>query len=113
MRNKVSSSGALFALALVLPFTGVPQAQAAERFEQTSNDLPFYALIERGLVHNDGEGAAIAFFRPPECIRSDFNLLDFFDAPAAFGCNATEPYLSGFRISQNGPFEPPSSPDCK
>lgn len=61
----VSYFGALFALALVLPFTGVPQAQAAERFEQTSNDLPFYALIERGLVHNDGEWAAIAFFGHP------------------------------------------------
>jgi hypothetical protein len=83
------------------------QAQATERFEMTSNDLPFYARIERGLIHNDGEWAAIAFNRPPECVRSDFNLLNFLDAPAAFGCNAAEPYLSGFGVFQNGPFEAP------
>jgi hypothetical protein len=97
----------LFVLALVLFMAGVVQAQAPERFTMTSNDLPFYARIERGLILTDGEWAAIAYYRPPECIRSDFNLLDFFDAPAAFGCNAAEPYLDGFGIFMNGPFEGP------
>ncbi len=72
--------------------------QAADRVPETSNDLPFYARLERGLIHTDGKWAAIAFYRPPDCIRGDFNLLDFFDVPAAFGCNAPEPYLSGFLI---------------
>jgi hypothetical protein len=85
----------------------VAHAQHPQRFEQTSNDLPFYARMERGLINNDGEWAAIPFYRPPECTRGDFNLLDFFDAPAAFGCNAAEPYLSGFGIFPNGPFAAP------
>ena len=94
-----------FGLALVLTTAGV--VQAAERFLQTSNDVPFYARFERGLIHTDGEWAAIAFYRPPECVRTDFNLLDLFDVPAAFGCNAAEPYLAGFGIFNNGPFEAP------
>lgn len=94
----------LFALALVLTVSATARA---DRIPQTSNDLPFYARFERGLIHTDGEWAAIAFYRPPECIRSDFNLLDFFDAPTAFGCYASEPYLVGFGIFQGGPFDPP------
>jgi hypothetical protein len=94
----------LFALALVLTVSATARA---DRIPQTSNDVPFYARFERGLIHTDGEWAAIAFYRPPACIRSDFNLLDFFDAPAAFGCNASEPYLIGFGIFQGGPFDPP------
>jgi len=95
----------LSALALVLAVAGV--VKAAERIPQTSNDLPFYARFERGLIHTDGEWAAIAFYRPPSCVPDDFNLLDFFDAPAAFGCNAPEPYLDGFGIFRGGPFDPP------
>lgn len=113
MKTKTSHPGAsvLFALALVLAMSAAVQAQppteAPPRFEQTSNDLPFYARIERGRIPTDGEWAAVAFYRPPECVRSDFNLLDFFDAPAAFGCNAAGPYLYGFGIFMNGPFEAP------
>lgn len=90
-------------LGLVLVLTAAGVVQAAERFLQTSNDVPFYARFERGLIHTDGEWAAIAFYRPPECVPEDFNLLNFFDAPAAFGCNAAEPYLAGFGISKGGP----------
>lgn len=85
----------------------VGTARAFDRNTQTSNDLPFYARFERGLIHTDGEWAAIAFYRPPDCVRADFNLLDLFDVPAAFGCNAEEPYLVGFGIFQGGPFDPP------
>jgi hypothetical protein len=101
------STKMLFALALILAVAGV--VQAAQQTSQTSNDLPFYARLERGLIHTDGEWAAIAFYRPPTCVRSDFNMLDFFDVPAAFGCNATpEPYLTGFGIFRDGPFAPPT-----
>lgn len=99
------SAKMLFALALVLAVAG--GVQAAQRISQTSNDLPFYARFESGLIHTDGEWAAIAFYRPPTCVRSDFNMLDFFDG-AAFGCNATpEPFLTGFGIFRDGPFAPP------
>jgi hypothetical protein len=113
MRIKLSSLGAriLCAVALVLTIGAAAQAQPPieprPRIEQTSNDLPFYARIERGLIHTDGEWAAIAFYRPPDCVRSDFNLLNFFDPPAAFGCNADEPYLEGFGVFMNSFFEAP------
>ena len=61
---------------------------------------PFYARIERGLVHHDAEWAAIAFYRLPECVPGDFDLLDLFDVPRSFEC----PFLAeGFEIWQNGP----------
>jgi hypothetical protein len=80
----------------------------AELLPQTSNDLPFYARIERGLIQTDGEWAAIAFYRPPTCVRPGFNLLDFFDVPAVFGCSAPDPYLNGFGLFRNGPMNAPS-----
>ncbi len=85
----------LVALAVLGP---AGMAQAAEPIAQTSADLPFYARIGRGEIYHDGEWAAIAFYRPPDCIRTDFNLLDFMDIPAAFDCSAPEPYLIGFGI---------------
>jgi hypothetical protein len=78
-------------------------AQAAVRVALTSADMPFYARFERDLIHTDGEWAAVAFYRPPACVPADFNLLDFFDAPAAFGCNAPVPYLIGFAVFKNVP----------
>jgi len=52
---------------------------------------PFYARIEPTppYVFSDGEWAAIAFYRDPGCIPASFNLLLFFDPPAAFGCPLT------------------------
>lgn len=49
---------------------------------------PYYVRIEPVPPHiyEDGEWAVFVFYRDPGCIRSDFNLLEFFDAPAAFGC---------------------------
>jgi hypothetical protein len=55
---------------------------------------PFYARIEPAppFVHADGGWAVIPFYRDPDCllaVRPDFNLLHFFDAPAAFACPMT------------------------
>jgi hypothetical protein len=94
---KLSPRGRVCAAGLLL-LAMLGSAQAAQRSALTSADVPFYARIERGLIHHDGIWAAIAFYRPPECVRADFNLLDFFDIPAAFGCNAPKPYLTGFAI---------------
>jgi hypothetical protein len=95
----------LVTVAFIFTMAGVAQAQ---RLAHTSNDLPFYARIERGLIHTDGEWAAIAFYRPPTCVRADFNLLDFFDVPAVFGCSAADPYLDGFGLYRNGPMNAPT-----
>jgi len=95
-----------FGLGLALILSGV--VQAAERVPQTSNDLPFYARLEAGLIHTDGEWAAIAFYRSPGCVRDDFNLLDFFDIPLAFGCRPADgPYMEGFGIYKGNPMNGP------
>jgi hypothetical protein len=46
---------------------------------------PFYARIDpywEVPVPQDGDWAAIVFYRAPECVPTDFNLLLFFDFPA-------------------------------
>lgn len=52
---------------------------------------PFYARTDdvTHFVFHDGEWAAIVFYRDPGCVPVGFNLLQFFDPPAAFGCALT------------------------
>ena len=95
----------LIAAAFIFTMAELTQAQI---LPQSSNDLPFYARVERGLIYTDGEWAAIPFYRPPTCVRPDFNLLDFFDVPAVFGCPASDPYLAGFGIFRDGPMNAPT-----
>ena len=64
-------------------------------------DLPFYARLARGEIYHNDDWAVIVFYRPPTCIPTDFNLLDLFDAPGAFGC--TPNTTAGFEIWKNGP----------
>ena len=52
---------------------------------------PFYARtndVTQSVFHDD-EWAAILFYRDPGCVPAAFNLVQFFDAPAAFGCAPT------------------------
>lgn len=53
--------------------------------------MPFYARVELlpPYVFNDGEWAAIIFYRDPACVPSDFNLISVFDIPGAFFCPHT------------------------
>jgi hypothetical protein len=48
--------------------------------------IPAYARIATGEVFHNDDWAVIPFYRPINCIPSDFNLLQFFDAPRAFSC---------------------------
>jgi len=52
----------------------------------TPVDPPFYARLERPFTVHTDEWAAIVFYRPPACVRAEFNLLDFTDIPGAFFC---------------------------
>lgn len=63
---------------------------------------PYYARIEPVPPHlYEASGyAVIVFYRDPGCVRADFNLLDFFDPPAAFGCAS---HVSGASIWAVGP----------
>jgi len=66
----------------------------------TGNGAPFYARIQLGWTLHTDDWAAILFYREPYCVRQDFNLLDFYDPPAAFGC---ESFIKGFEVWKNEP----------
>jgi hypothetical protein len=74
-------------------------AGAAERSENTP--VPFYARIEHAVIIHDATWAAVVFYRPPSCVRAGFNLLDFFDVPAAFGCGPMA--VEGFTVTKTPP----------
>ena len=77
----------------------VSSAYANVRTEN-AGDLPYYARTDPPFSHT-AEWGVIVFYRPPECIPTDFNLLELFDIPGAFGCG---PYTTdGFAIWKNGP----------
>jgi len=52
---------------------------------------PFYARTDdvTHFVFHDDEWAAIVFYRDPNCVPADFNLLQFFNPPTAFSCPLT------------------------
>jgi hypothetical protein len=82
----------------VLWSSGIVQANI--RLEVTGG--PFYARIAGGEypeIYHNGEWAAIAFYRDPECVQTDFNLLEFIN-PAALDCDS---FVAGFEIWKNGP----------
>ena len=47
---------------------------------------PYYALLSRGFVPNDGSWAGIVFLRSPSCVPAAFNLLDWFNRWDALAC---------------------------
>lgn len=112
MTNR-STTGAKAILVLVVLALGVAglaaarPASANER-DESGGDVPFYARITTlpnpDEIYQDDGWVAIVFYRPPACVRETFNLLDFFDAPAAFSCGP--PTTEGFSIRRDG--EPPT-----
>lgn len=80
---------------VVALFALVAQAFASVRVENAGN-VPFYARILPG-----ADWTAIIFYRPPACVPADFNLLQFFDIPRAFGCGPVT--TDGFAVWRNGP----------
>jgi len=77
--------------------TAAPQSQGVVR--TPGGDVPFYARTDR--IYHDDEWAVIVFYRPPDCVPGDFNLLDFYDVPGAFFCGP--PTTTGWDIWENGP----------
>lgn len=92
---KVAGSLMLFGL---LTATSPAVGQVLLRVPEDSLSGPFYARIERGVVLRTDDWVAIAFYREPACVRTSFNLLNFFDfanIPAIFSCPLT---VSGFEL---------------
>jgi hypothetical protein len=87
VRAKGANSQRLIRMTFPGDFPGVPGYARVE-------DRPPHVYIVDGL-------AVIAFYRNPNCVRPDFNLLELFDVPAAFGC---APTVEGFALYEPGDF---------
>jgi hypothetical protein len=87
-------------LALMAVLSLVPSALANVRVEG-GGEVPFYARLAANEFFHTDEWAVIVFYRPPECMPDDFNLLTFFDIPGAFACGPAT--TDGFNIWENGP----------
>ena len=103
--HRLAASG-LAAFSLLVLLTAGPAAAGERRLlvPQQSPGGPFYARLERGLVYDTGEWVIIAFYRDLACVPPDFNLLDFFDAPRAFGCQLE---YHGFEVYPDAAGSPP------
>jgi hypothetical protein len=97
----------IMSLLLTALLGATANAQIRVRIPEDDPGPPFYAVIERSslnfppvFVPHTDEWAAIVFERQPGCVPDGFNLLDFFDVPAAFGCPLT---VQGHAIFKNAP----------
>jgi hypothetical protein len=64
-------------------------APIIRHFPGESPGVPTYALLSRGYAPSDGGWVGIVFTRDPACVPGAFNLLDWLNPPAAWGCTLT------------------------
>ena len=88
----------LFLIVVIALLLVAPTSYAKVRTEPA--DLPYYARIELAYVPHTDEWAAIVFYRLPDCVPDDFNLLGFYDF-SAFSCECT---TEGFYIWAGEPW---------
>lgn len=108
MSKPVIAAIALFVVSIM--FGASVHAQVRTEIPTEDPGPPFYARVERQAVHTQivphtDEWAAVVFYRSPQCVPADFNLMDLFHVPNAFFCDLT---IDGFEIWRNGP--PPIDP---
>ena len=65
---------------VALTLSMVARAQVHRQIPEDQQP-PYYATIDRGFMPHTEEWAVVIFYRTPECVPADFNLLDFFDPP--------------------------------
>ncbi len=78
---------------------------------ESNGEVPFYARFGDNETFGDEEVVAVVFYRPPECIPADFNLMQFFhmpddSSPGAFACSP--PTTTSIETWQNGPETDPA-----
>lgn len=78
---------------------GSAGAQIMLRIPDDSPGIPAYARADRPFVFHTDQWAAIVFYRAPDCVPDDVNLLSFPDF-GAFTCPLN---VSGFELWDNGP----------
>jgi hypothetical protein len=74
------------------PLQEAAEAPAEGVSIDNEGQVPFYARFGGDEMFDDGDLTVIIFYRPPDCIPADFNLMQFFDmpgeeSPGAMGCN--------------------------
>ena len=77
------------AVAVMLTGLAISAPAQAQVHLRIPDDIqpPFYANLAHGFLPHTEEWAAVAFYRSPECIPANFNLLDFLDfSGAPFSC---------------------------
>lgn len=80
-------------------------------FIESGGEVPFYARFGENETFDNGEWTVIVFYRPAECIPTDFNLIQFFhfpgeNSPGAFAC--APPTTTSVETWQNGPETDPA-----
>lgn len=109
MKRNILMIGIVLALGLTVALVGSRVSAADNALVRTEwpsaedPGPPFYARVEPipPFIYSDGEWVAFVFYRDPSCIPESFNLLMFFDAPAAFGCPLA---VSGSSLWEVEPF---------
>lgn len=110
--RRVVVRGVVLSVALMAT-SGFRQPQVRLVVPEESSGGPYYARLERGLVHATDDWVAVAFYRNPSCVPATFNLLNFFDfgnIPGIFSCALT---VHGFEIWDNGPQSDPAPTHSK
>ncbi len=108
--------GIAAALLAAFAVPGPAASQVRTKSPQEFPGPPYYARIDDAvhtdILPHDGKTAAIVFYRQPECVPHDFNLMLFFDfqpvmlpgfdfpLPRAYACGLT---VEGFELWRNAP----------
>jgi hypothetical protein len=97
------------AVAALLTSVGVATHAAARQqdpfrniFPEETPGPPFYTNLAAGYLPHDGDLAVVFFYRSPECIPADFNLLDYIDLTPAFPDGPPRPFLCDLHIRGRG-----------
>ena len=98
-RAAVGLAPVLVSMLALFVTAGAAEAAVRQTIPEEQAGPPFYARIISQVPGTENQ-SAVVFYRDPGCIPSDFNLLQTFDIPRAFGCPLT---VEGFVIWKNGP----------
>ncbi len=121
--HRALRNGLAGALLVALSLPAAADAQVRTKSPEDFPGPPYYARIDDAvhtdMLPHDGTMAAIVFYRRPECVPHDFNMLLFFDLapvdipgvpvplPRAYACPLV---VQGFEIWRNAPPPVDSAP---
>ena len=103
----LAAAAALFALLLL---AGAVFAEGLVRID-SEGQVPFYARFGENEIFTDGDWTVIVFYRPPECIPTDFDLNQFFHFPGPAGQGAFDcqpPTMDGYEFWEGEPMSGPA-----